>query len=257
MLLELHKQQNTIPSAAQNDQLQHQGYLGRYLPICKKSIILPDYQITYILTYTHQCYLGKKRLDKAIDYYKKTVPNGAADTFTLTWHPFYLDPSLPKTGIPLRERMLQKFGPERLDMVNQRMKQMGEQEGICFNFERKVGNTRDAHRLIQLAKTKSNEMENKVMAALFHLHFEEGGDVTSHDVLATAGERAGLDRAEVKSWLDKDSGGREVDAEVQEAYDMDVHGVPRFVINDEFEVNGAQEPTTFLGEFARAKAATT
>jgi predicted DsbA family dithiol-disulfide isomerase len=198
-----------------------------------------------------------KRLQKAIEVYKKVVPGGSDDTFTLSWSPFYLDPTLPKEGIPHDVRMAEKFGADRMKPLKARMTLMGQSEGICFNFDRKIGNTRDAHRLMQLAKSKGSEVENKTMASLFQDHFEGGGDITSHEMLMTAGEKAGLDRDEMKKWLEKDSGGKEVDRAVDEAYSMGIQGVPHFIINNSFEVSGAQDPQTFLEEFARAKAAAT
>lgn len=186
------------------------------------------------------------------------MAGGADDQFTVTWHPFYLDPTLPKTGIPVQERMAQRFGPGRLEAMRERMQRLGEAEGIHFTYDSKIGNTRDAHRLVQLAKTKARAdpgAEDRVVSSLFRSYFEEGGDVTSHDMLAAAAERAGLDGAEVRAWLAKDAGGKDVDREVDEAYALGVHGVPHFVINDHFEVGGAQDVQTFLEEFAKAKAA--
>ncbi|CAK7201852.1 hypothetical protein SEUCBS139899_004567 [Sporothrix eucalyptigena] len=201
------------------------------------------------------CYLGKKRLEKAIELYQKTVPGGADDKFTVSWLPFYLDPTAPKTGIPTKERMAQKFGADRVAALNARMRQMGIAEGINFTQEGKVGNTRDAHRLIQLAKTQGAEREDAVVNSLFRSYFEEGGDVTSHDDLVKAAERGGIDAATTRAWLDdgSDKGGAEVDAEVSEAYQRGVHGVPHFIINDSVEVGGAQDVQTFIAEFLRAK----
>lgn len=56
--------------------------------------------------------------------------------------------------MPVQERMAQKFGADKLGMMTERMRMMGQAEGICFSFQGKIGNTRDAHRLSQLAKTK-------------------------------------------------------------------------------------------------------
>ena len=39
-----------------------------------------------------QCYVGKKRLERAIEQHRKTTPGGAEDTFNISWYPFYLDP---------------------------------------------------------------------------------------------------------------------------------------------------------------------
>lgn len=134
------------------------------------------------------------------------------------------------------------------------LKRFGEAEGINFSFKARIGNTRDAHRLVQLAKTKSNELENSVISALFKLHFEEDGDITSHDVLIAAGEKGGLDKAEVESWLDEGRGGPEVDKEVEEAYRDGVSGVPNFTINGKYRVEGAQDPEKLVEVLKRIKA---
>ena len=133
------------------------------------------------------------------------------------------------------------------------LKALGEAEGIKFSLQGKIGNTRDAHRLVQLAKTKSKAAENSLISTLFKSHFEEDADITSQDALATIGEKAGLDKAEVKDWLQQGKGGQEVDREVEEAYSQGIHGVPNFTINGQYQVSGAQDVQKFLEVFARAK----
>ncbi|XDG05174.1 hypothetical protein ABKA04_004789 [Annulohypoxylon sp. FPYF3050] len=197
--------------------------------------------------------MGKKRVDKAIDLYRKVYPGAKDDTFTITWAPFYLDPTSPKVGVPITERMVQRFGPERLAALQQRLTTIGREEGIDFSFRGKVGNTRDSHRVIQLGKTKGNEVENRVVLELFKSYFEGEGDITSHDTLIAAAEKAGLDKAEVKDWLDTGKGGKEVDEEVQEAVAKDIHGVPHFTVQGKYEVDGAQDAQAFLEAFSRVK----
>jgi predicted DsbA family dithiol-disulfide isomerase len=206
-----------------------------------------------LLTWRYKCYVGKKRLERAIEAYRKNVPGGANDTFTVTWHPFYLDPTLPKTGIDRSVHLAKKFGPERAAMATAHLKTLGEAEGINFSLQGKIGNTRDAHRLVQLAKIKSNETENRVISTLFKSHFEEDADITSQEALVAAGEKVGLDRAEVEDWLSQGKGGEQVDREVQEAYADGIHGVPNFTINGRYQVQGAQDVETFLDVFARVK----
>ncbi|KAK0625240.1 thioredoxin-like protein [Bombardia bombarda] len=149
--------------------------------------------------------------------------------------------------------MAPKFAPDHLAMIQARLRAFGQGEGINFSFNSRVGNTRDAHRLVQLAKTKSNETENKVISALFKSHFEEDGDITSFDMLVAAGEKGGLDGAEVRGWLESGQGGEEVDKEVLEANRKGIHGVPNFTINDMYDMSGAQDPQTFLERFVRIK----
>jgi predicted DsbA family dithiol-disulfide isomerase len=157
--------------------------------------------------------------------------------------------------VPLLERMAERFGVERLGFIQSRLKSMGDQEGINFSFKGKVGNTRDSHRLIQLGKTKGNETENRVVLELFKSYFEGTGDITSWDMLTEAAEKAGIDRQEAKTWLEAGDGGKQVDAEVDQAYARNIHGVPHFTIQGKYEVDGAQDPQAFIEAFAQARVA--
>lgn len=187
--------------------------------------------------------------------YRKTYPAGRDDTFTINWAPFYLDPTSPTVGIPVKERMVQKFGPDRLDMMIQHLTKVGQQEGINFSFNGRIGSTRDSHRLIQLGKTKGNDVENRVVMELFKSYFEGEGDITSHATLIAAAEKAGLAPTEAKEWLETGKGGAEVDKEVQEAYANGVSGVPNITIQGVHNIGGAQDPEVFMATFARIKEA--
>lgn len=148
--------------------------------------------------------------------------------------------------------MAQRFGP-RWEAIRENMRAMGGGDGINFTSQGLVGNTRDAHRLVQLAKTKSLNMQDKVMEQIFLSYFENGGDVTSHDMLVAAAEKGGLDPTEARAWLASDSGGPAVDKEVNEAYGEGISGVPNFTINGKFRVSGAQDVNTFLQQLVAAK----
>jgi predicted DsbA family dithiol-disulfide isomerase len=148
----------------------------------------------------------------------------------------------------------EKFGADRTEMIFQRVGQAGADVGINFKFGGRTGNTRNSHRLIQLAKTKSPEMQTKVVDQLFEAYFEKEGDITSMDVLKNAGVKAGLEEKEVMEWLNSDKGGKEVDEEVMEARMQRITGVPNFTINERYEVGGAQESQVFLSLFEKIKA---
>jgi len=138
-------------------------------------------------------------------------------------------------------------------MIFARLAEIGKAEGIGFKFGGRTGNTRDSHRLIQLGKTKSPEVQTRVIEQLFSFYFENEKDITDRNVLVEAGVKAGLEKAEVEAWLDGGKGGKEVDKEVQDAYAQNISGVPNFTINDKFEIGGAQEPAAFVQLFERLK----
>ncbi|KAK3331443.1 dsba-like thioredoxin domain-containing protein [Apodospora peruviana] len=205
-----------------------------------------------------QCYLGKKRLDRAIQLYKRVIPDGKHDTFIIEWLPFYLDrqPTTARTdtqlscntatktcnqssSMPLADRMLQRFGGSATtaEAMQACLRSKGQNEGISFSFGSRIGSTRDAHRLIHFAglnqtqqNTRTGEIQNSVVTELFRRYFEEDGDITSHHMLVEVGEQAGLDAEEVRDWLRSDQGGQEVDDLADQAVREGVKGVPVFVI---------------------------
>ncbi|KAK3321547.1 hypothetical protein B0H66DRAFT_574146 [Apodospora peruviana] len=176
------------------------------------------------------CCLVKKRLDRAIAIYKSAIPGAASDTFTITWHPFYLDPTLPRP---------RKLGRERLAPGGTLLRVIGQVDGIDFAPKGRIGPRRDAHRLL--------------VDELFKAFLENGGDITSHRLLVSAGERIGLDKTEMEDWLEGGQGGDDVDREVREACVNKVFAVPNSTINGGIELAGAQNVQTFLGAFIRVK----
>ena len=202
-----------------------------------------------------QCYIGKRRLDRAISLYKKTYPSGSGDEFSITWLPYYLDPKASPTGVPLAKVFETKFGAGRAGAMQQRLAQMGTSEGIHFTFGGKIGSTRDSHRLILLAQTKGLAMQDRVVERLFQSYFEQNGDITNRDELKKAGVEAGLDEVEVKGWLESDKGGAQVDQEAKLAKKTIGSGVPHFVIQGDYSVDGAQDPSAFLEIFDQIKSA--
>lgn len=113
-------------------------------------------------------------------------------------------------------------------MMQNHLARLGKQVGIDFAFEGKTGNTRDSHRLIQLAKTKGEDMQTKVVEQLFNSYFEANEDITNQEVLIGRGVKAGLDEAETREWMETGKGGAEVDKEVKQANQKFIGGVPNF-----------------------------
>jgi len=198
------------------------------------------------------CYVGKNKLERGISAYKAAHPS-ANDTFSITWKPFYLNPDAPSTGIDKTNYYKSKFGEQRTAMIFERLSSVGKEVGINFRYGGKTGRTRDSHRLIQLGKKKGPDVQTRVVEELFSSYFENEQDITSHEVLEAAAVRAGLDREEVKSWLQSDNGGKEVDQEVREAQMKNISGVPNFTLQDMYEIGGAQDPENFVRIFEKIK----
>lgn len=196
--------------------------------------------------------MGKRRLEKGIELYRENHPNDN-DTFSISWFPFYLNPDAPKTGRDKQEYYHSRFGADRTRMMQARLAKAGQAEGIEFKFGGRTGNTRDSHRLIQLAKSKGEGVQNRVVEELFTAFFENEQDITSHDMLLRAGVGGGLDVEETRALLESDQGGPEVDEEVKKAKTMLISGVPTFIIQDKYQIGGAENPQEFVDIFEAVK----
>ncbi|KAI0193678.1 DSBA-like thioredoxin domain-containing protein [Xylaria flabelliformis] len=222
------------------------------------------------------CYIGKRRLDKAIALYQKVYPSGRQDTFTINWKAYYLDSTAPAKGISWDERLLQKLASTRsksnpdltateednkvvAQQLKTRLATIGRQEGIQFSFQGKIGNTRSAHRAIAFSKTHANlenesaqQVQDRFVTALFEAYFEGDIDITSHEALADVAASVGLDRAEMLAWLDSGEGGEEVDEEDRAARARGIEGVPCFTVQG-VKVDGAQDVQDLMEMFVKVK----
>lgn len=199
------------------------------------------------------CFIGQKRLDKAI-YATPEVD------VTVRWRPFQLDPTIPAGGIDRKQYMLSKFGSEeRLREIHSRIEPLGAAEGISFDFDAITvsPNTLDAHRVIRWAATAGQDVQNKLARRLFKLYFEEGRNIGDHAVLAEAAHEAGMDTPVVEALLPTDTDRDAVASEAATASRMGISGVPCFLLENKYAVMGAQETDTLVNaikEVAAAKA---
>ncbi len=183
------------------------------------------------------CYIGQKRLEKALDQ----VPEIDVD---VRWRPFQLDPTLPPEGKDRRQYLSDKFGgDERAKTIYQAVKDAGNAEGIAFDFDaiEVAPNTLDAHRLIRWAASAGEGVQNNLARRLFQLYFEEGADIGRHSVLVEAAREVGMDAAVVEGLLATDSDREAVQSEIATANRMGVSGVPCFLIEGKYAVMGAQD----------------
>jgi predicted DsbA family dithiol-disulfide isomerase len=193
------------------------------------------------------CYIGKRKLEAAL----AELGSREADTaIAVRWHPFQLNPDIPRAGIPRAAYLEAKFGGKaRAGGIYARVKQVGEEVGIPFDFDRIVRqpNTLDAHRLIAWTQKRSDARErDDLVERLFHAYFIDGRDIGDRDELARIAGEAGLPFEEAQAMLASDRESGEVLAEDREAREVGVGGVPFFIFNGRIAVSGAHDPDTLL-----------
>jgi predicted DsbA family dithiol-disulfide isomerase len=187
------------------------------------------------------CYIGKRRLEKAIDKLKDDFD------FQVEYHPFELNPTMPVEGRNQKEYLAAKFGgEERFHQITNHTTQTAAQEGLNFDFgKQKISpNTFNSHRLIAFAKTKSKQAELK--EALMSAYFEKGVDLTITENLVDIAASHGLDANETLQFLNSDNLAAEVKLEEQLNYQRGISGVPFYIINNKYGVSGAQPTEVFV-----------
>ncbi|WP_432347720.1 DsbA family oxidoreductase [Shinella yambaruensis] len=192
------------------------------------------------------CYLGKKRLDKAIEAVRDDL------AVAVTFRPYQLNPDMPAEGIDHKKHLAEKLGgDEAVTRAHEMLAGLGQEAGIAFDFPAvKISpNTLDAHRLLRWAMIEGPEIQNRVAVALFKAYFEEGRNVGDRTVLLDIAEACGMDRAVVTALF---SAGADVDSvkeEIGMARDMGVTGVPCFIIDNKYAVMGAQSVDVLTNAF--------
>jgi predicted DsbA family dithiol-disulfide isomerase len=179
------------------------------------------------------CFLGKRRLDKAIALLDDI-------NVEVNWRPFYLDPSIPKEGMSRKAYMESKFGAERLKTIHDPLIAAGKEDGVPYEIDKitRTPNTLDAHRLIRWSHVSGKQHD--VTERLFMAYWNGGLDIGDHAVLVKIAGEAGMDVANASEKLENGTDVDAVNAEVDNAYRMGVTGVPCFIFAKKQGLMGAQ-----------------
>lgn len=188
------------------------------------------------------CYLGKRRLEKALASFE-----GRGDV-TIAHRSFQLDPTRPTGETTSRRTMLMskyRLTEDRVREMDHNMETMAAAEGLEYHLTEKgqSGNTLDAHRVVHLAA--SHGREDQMLERLYKAYFTEQRSVFDVESLVSLAVEEGLDATEVREALESD---RYVDAirrDLEEARMLGVTGVPFFVIDGRYGISGAQASEVF------------
>lgn len=189
------------------------------------------------------CYVGKKRLEKAIKEW-----NGIQ--IEIEWHPFQLDPNIPKEGLDRDTYLTNKFGnlEESLEMTK-RLVENGKEEGITFNFgdEWLAVNTLLLHQLLHVAGEEGfkDALKERFMKA----YFDENLHLNNTDVLSSLMAEYDWSAEKTKQIVADDLVAYSVKQEIAHFQQRGVNSVPFFIINDKYGISGAQPVSAFLEIF--------
>ena len=143
------------------------------------------------------CYIGKRQLEHALD-----ILANKHCAVAVAWHPFQLNPDMPREGVDRTQYRISKFGSlERSQQMDQRITETAATVGLEFHLDKltRTPNTLDAHRVIRLAGQRG--VQDGVVEALFDGYFCRGADIGDAKVLADLAAAGGLDRNEAVALL--------------------------------------------------------
>jgi len=198
------------------------------------------------------CYLGKRYFEQALEHFPHR------DEVEVIYRSFELDPSAPPgVTTPTVEALASKYGLglEQAREAQRQMERRAAQAGLTFRMEDlRSGNTRDAHRLLQLARARGRQAE--LAERLHRAYFTDQASIFDHSALAGFAADVGLDRDEALAVLASGEYGEAVEADEEVARSFGVSGVPFFVIDRRYGISGAQPAETITAVLERVWAET-
>lgn len=187
------------------------------------------------------CYIGKRNFETALS---KT---GLKDKVEVVYKAYELAPDSPTTtdksmtaGLAEKYKISEDEAKVMLDNIAAQAKSVG----LIYDFDNMLAaNTFVAHRVAKLAESKN--LGEEMTETLLHAYFTDAKQIGSEEVLMELAQKVGIDKKEVKDVLNSDKYIEEVKADVTEAGQVGVKGVPFFVINNKYAISGAQPPEAF------------
>ncbi|OSP55476.1 DsbA family oxidoreductase [Pseudoruegeria sp. SK021] len=180
------------------------------------------------------CYIGKTNLDRAL-------AQQTDQPFEIEWHPFQLNPDMPREGMDRRDYLETKFGGKQNAVrVYAQIAEAAEAINLPIDFGaiKRTPNTLNAHRLIHWSYIE--QCQDTVVDALFEAYFQQGLDIGDTDILADIADTAGIDAAAVRRLLATDEDIDEVLKRDAHAREMGINSVPTFIVDRQHAVPGAQ-----------------
>lgn len=193
------------------------------------------------------CYIGKRNFEAALEQ------NGLKEKVDVTWHSFELSPDAvtnPDANVYDDLAARKGWTPENSRQIHQQVTERAKEAGLDYNFDIAVpANSKNAHRLLHLAK--KHNVQDEVKESLFKGYFIEGKNIDDAQILTEIGLTVGLTAEDVKETLENKLFEAEIMADIREASNIGVQGVPFFVFNRKYGVSGAQPVLAFSDLFQK------
>jgi predicted DsbA family dithiol-disulfide isomerase len=196
------------------------------------------------------CAVGLGNLNQAIDQLSDQA------NFEVHFRPFELNPNMPKGGQDAIEHLTEKYGltaeQVKTNQANIRAKAL--EAGFEFHPEgrKRVYNTFDAHRLLHWAGQEFGlEKQAILKKELLNTYFCLAVNLDDQHNLLDAVTRSGLDQDRALEILKNNEFAKEVRTEEATYTNAGINSVPAIILNDQYLMQGAQPPESFVNAFAQ------
>ena len=196
------------------------------------------------------CAVGLGNLNQAIDQLSDQA------NFEVHFRPFELNPNMPKGGQDAIEHLTEKYGltaeQVKTNQANIRAKAL--EAGFEFHPEgrKRVYNTFDAHRLLHWAGQEFGlEKQAILKKELLNTYFCLAVNLDDQHNLLDAVTRSGLDQDRALEVLKNNEFAKEVRTEEATYTNAGINSVPAIILNDQYLLQGAQPPESFVNAFAQ------
>lgn len=194
------------------------------------------------------CYIGKRKFEAGVGI--SGVP------VEIEYHSFELAPDTPVDyeGTPADYLADRKgVSREQAQQMIERVTGIADSVGLAYDYDHiHQTNTVISHELLHFAKSKGRQLEMK--ERLLKAYFVEGEHVGRIPDLVDIAAELGFDRDEVTEALESHRFLPDVKADMAQAVEYGIQGVPFFVIDGKYGVSGAQEAQTFANVLSQVAA---
>lgn len=191
------------------------------------------------------CYVGKRRLEAALKQWK-------GKEVEVNWHPYQLDPNMPKEGLTRDEYLVNKFGSvEKMQTMTDHLTTVGKEVGIDFNFGPNwmSVNTLHLHQLLHVAGQEG--FKDQLKERFLKAYFVDLDPLNKNEVLYDILSSFGWESTKVDAVIADEEIANTVKEQIAHSKTLGVTGVPFFIINNKYGISGAQSSSVFLEAFSK------
>ena len=192
------------------------------------------------------CYVGKKRLDSALQQLQKRSPS---EPIIVNWHPYIIDRNTAANGENYEDYNFRRWGSDHWTIS---LRNSSRRDGVEFKNWKTWPNSLHGHRLVHYAGKKFGAVgQSKAKDILFRMVYEDGKNISIVPCVMEAAKELGLTEAEdyLKSDEDIDL---ILSEDLKAKSSLKISGVPYFIIRNDkkqcrpITLSGAQQSPAFV-----------